>query len=121
MADFIFHCNETGSNWRFVSKKSVDKIDLSFLSNIIKSLYGEWPEEGSIGFKYTSQEAVAISIYNWSSSAPSGTLTDEDQFLLLITSVPLWSAFHFFFFFQKFHIIEVSRTGIIALFSKFGD
>lgn len=68
-----------------------------FLKYIIKSLYGEWPEEGSIGFKYTSQEAVATSIYNWSSSAPSGTLTDEDQFLLLITSVPLWSAFHFLF------------------------
>ena len=33
---------------------------------------------------------------NWSSSASSSTLTDEDQFLLLITSVPLWSAFHFF-------------------------
>ena len=32
---------------------------------------------------------------NWRSSAPSGTLTDEDQFLLQITSVPLWSAFHF--------------------------
>ena len=33
---------------------------------------------------------------NWRSSPSSATPSGEDQFPLLITSVPLWSALHFF-------------------------